>query len=407
MLPGRVIERVSKFRYVVEVRSIGTYITATCWSLSTNDVFNVGDIVAVLTHASDPRLLTFVITKGAFSGKAEAVASPMENSPWGWLNNQLNLGWTQVRKPKYWFAVIDKLSDDHKFADVVLYGSGNFGERGGIKIFPHDKKSWNRVPIKYFGDNAFFSFETGDHVVLDFAFTNSPTLIGFAQEPRLREIVGQITVNHIIPIGRFYTAIGIVDDKHTYDIGKDGKKTPYDPWKGPFYAFAPINYGYKYSGSNSIIDIRRAYFTLDNRDYSSVLDGSQTLFTYGHGVNIMTESDRIALQLSGSYNNYDQYTYLHPNGYRETRFLSRSFSTFFHSVQKPTYQYGKDYELGVRYDAVPFFMGLLNSPYLRNRKDLDIIFYRRSVGRTLDSNFYFSKYSPILTMEGYFIRKEE
>jgi hypothetical protein len=406
VLPGKIIERVSKFRYVVEIRSLGTYVKATCWSLSTTDVFNVGDIVSVLTHASDPRLLTFVITKGTFSGKAEAVANPMENSPWGWLNNQLNLGWTQVRKPKYWFAVIDKLSDDHKFADVVLYGSGNFGERGGIKIFPHDKKNWTRVPIKYFGDNAFFSFETGDHVVLDFAFSNSPTLIGFAQEPRLREIVGQITVNHIISIERFFGGIGIVDDKHTSTTLPDGTKEPYDPWKGPFYAFAPINRSYKYSGSNFITDIRRAYFTLDNRDYISIGDGAQTLYTYGLGVNLMTESDNIALRLS-NYNNYDEYTFLHSTGYRETRYLSRSFSTFFHTVQKPTYKYGKDYELGVRYDAVPFFAGLLSDPYLRNRKDLDIIFYRRSVGRTLDSNFYFSKYSPILTMEGYFIRKEE
>ncbi|MCP1496223.1 hypothetical protein J2Y86_000930 [Pseudomonas migulae] len=362
--------------------------------------------MAVLTHASDPRLLTFVITKGTFSGQAEAVASPMENSPWGWLNNQLNLGWTQVRKPKYWFGVIDKLSDDHRFADVVLYGSGNFGERGGIKIFPHDKKNWTRVPIKYFGDNAFFSFETGDHVVLDFAFTNSPTLIGFAQEPRLREIVGQITVYHIISIGRFFNAVGVVDDKHISTTDKDGKKIPYDPWKGPFYAFAPINYGYKYSGSNYIIDVRRTYFTLDNRDYSSALDGSATLYTYGNGINLITETDLIAKKLA-TYRDYDEYTFLHSNGYRETRYLSRSFSTFFHSVQKPTYQYGKDYELGVRYDAVPFFTGLLDSPYLRNRKDLDIIFYRRSVGRTLETSWYVDKYSPMLTMEGYFIRKEE
>lgn len=401
MLPGKVIERVSKFRYVVEIRSLGTYVTATCWSLSTTDVFSVGDIVSVLTHASDPRLLTFVITKGTFSGKAEAVASPMENSPWGWLNNQLNLGWTQVRKPKYWFAVIDKLSDDHKFADVVLYGSGNFGERGGIKIFPHDKKSWTRVPIKYFGDNAFFSFETGDHVVLDFAFTNSPTLIGFAQEPRLREIVGQITAYHILSISSFFTDVGIVDDKRTTTTLPDGTKVPYDPWKGPFYSFAPINKSYFYSGSNFLVDVRRAYFNLDGKDYESLFDGSGTLYTYGTGTYLITESKALSLTTN---NDLDEYTFLHSTGYRETRYLSRSFSNFYHTAKNPTYQYGKDYELGVRYDAFPFFAG---KNELRNRKDLDIIFYRRSVGRILDSNFHFGKYSPMLTMEGYFIRKEE
>lgn len=403
MLPGRILQKISKYRYVVQIQTMGTIETVPCWSLSTNDTFSVGEYCSVLTHASDPRLSVYVITKGVYPGHGEIVASPASLSPWNWLNNILHLGQVQVNKPKYWFGIIDKLSTDRTRADVQLYLSGNFAETASKKILPFNRRYWTDVPIQYFGDSGFFSFETGDHVVLDFNFSSSPRLIGFAQEPRLREVIGKTFYQHIIPIGQFKSLSGVIDDKPKYD--KNGNLIDRDPLDGTFYAFAPINQGYKYSGSTKIYDLRtcsiemltnnKSYYWKGDRIMETTLRSARTLFTESFLLNTGRDS-----------NNIHDYIIWKRDGTYERRYLARSFNTVFGGDFESNY--GSDYKTGVRYTALPFIETFEELKGKEN--EWDVIFHHRGTGRILNDItgwFTAAKYSPVLNLEGYLVRKQD
>lgn len=403
MLLGKILQKTGKYRYVVQAQSMGTAVTVQCWCLSTKDVFEVGDFCSVLTHASDPNQNAYVITRGEWLGHGEIVASPLSLSSWNWLRNRLLLGHVQVSKPKYWFGIIESMSEDRRRANVQLYGSGNFGETARVKIFPFNKRVWTDVPIKYQGDSSFYSFEPGDNVVLDFKFSNSPELIGFAQEPRVRDVIAKVFYQHVIPVNWFKQNSGVIDDKIKYD--KKGNVIERDPLDGNFYAFAPINYGYPYRGSSKIYDYQssivemsasgKRYSWSSDRVMESSARYSRTLlpesFLLGAGMN---------------NNNVEEYFIWKRDGTYEKRYLSRSFNTVFGNDFETNY--GSDYKTGVRYNAKPFIDSF---PELKEYYDTcDVVFYHRGVGRILgDIRGWFNvdKYSPMLNLEGYLIKKQE
>lgn len=246
MAKGRITANLGECQYSVEMFvDVGGKTeprSVTAYAMEYKPNLRVGSSVSLVQSAYNAASTDVVIGAGGDEMIAEADAL----TPRRWLYHELMLPTIMRGRPRFWFGRIVGIT-----GNLARVACEHHGMRYPI-IWPKGERV-HECDALYMGAPGFEPFEVGDRVVVSFHFgKGTPTVIGFAQKPRLEiENEGSVriqatrdTIHLFYGYGGASTVLGLGDSGHPqtiqgwlYDNKKGRPKTTPKPFAQKFQRF--------------------------------------------------------------------------------------------------------------------------------------------------------------------------